>query len=237
MSQPPYPQQHDPGSQNPGDQNPGYQNPGYPYPGGQQPAGQYPGGQYPGYQNAPAPPSGYGYGGGGMPPQPAGWGAQPPQQPVSRPTTVTYAIAALVANLAFGLVAAILVLANQDAYIDQALRDAGLDPSSGVSSDVVGSAYTAGVVIGLVFAALWGLFTWFAWKGHNWARIVIWVLCGLSIISALFAFGAPVGSIVVINVISLLLILATIVLLAVKPSNDWYRYQGQARTYGWPGRA
>ncbi|MBA3410802.1 MAG: hypothetical protein H0U15_08170 [Geodermatophilaceae bacterium] len=235
MSQPPYPQQHDPGSQNPGNQYPGY-----PTPGGQQPAGQYPGGQYPGYQNAPAPPSGYGYGasGGGMPPPPAGWGGQAPQQTVARPPTVTYALAALVANMVLGVLAAVLIFANQDAYLDQAFRDAGIDPANAdVASDILNAGYRIGAIVGLFFVALWALFLWFAWKGHNWARIVIWVLGGLSLFGIFTAFSSPVAFVVVLNVLSLLLTVTAVVLLALKPSNEWYSYQGNARTYGWPGRA
>lgn len=232
MSQPQYPQEPPSGAQPPDNQNQGYQSQGY-----QNQGYQNAGGQQSGYQNAPAPPSGYGVSGGGMPPQPAGWGAQPPQQPVSRPTTVTYALYALIANLVLGLIASILIFANRDAYIEQALEDAGLDPSSAAASDIVGSAYTIGAIIGLVFVALWAMFLWFAWKGHNWARIVIWVLGGLSLFGIFTAFSSPVSIVVVLNVLSLLLILAAIVLLALKPSNEWYRYQGNARRYGWPGRA
>ena len=36
-----------------------------------------------------------------------------------------------------------------------------------------------GLVLGLVFTAVFALFVWFAWKGHNWSRIVLWVLAGL----------------------------------------------------------
>lgn len=240
MTQPPNqqrpaPEGHQSASQNPGDVNPGPQS-GLPQPEGQYPGSQYPAEQYPGYQSAPQPPSGYGVAA-GMPPPPPGWGTHPPQQPVARPTTVTYALLALVVNVGIGALAAILVFANQDAYFDQAFRDAGLDPSSGFSSDLVSDTYTIVAVIGLIFVALWGLFLWFAWKGHNWARIVIWVFGGLALISAFSAFSSPVGFIVVLNVVSLLLTLAALVLLALKPSNEWYSYQGKARRYGWPGRA
>jgi len=253
MSQPPYPQQPGPEGQAPGyptpgstspgyppagyEQQPGYQQPGYQQPGYQQSGYQQPGGQYPGYQNAPQPPSGYGVGGGGMPPPPPGWGAQPPQQAVGRPTTVTNAFYALVANLVLGLLAAVLIFANQDAYLDQALSEAGLDQGLASTSDIVDSAYRVGAIIGVVFVALWAMFLWFAWKGHNWARIVIWVFGGLSLFGIFGAFSSPVGIIVVLNVVSLLLTVAAVVLLALKPSNDWYRYQGDARRYGWPGRA
>ncbi|MDQ4037388.1 MAG: hypothetical protein M3313_03335 [Actinomycetota bacterium] len=238
MSQPPYAPPPpaggpNPSYQNPGQPNPGYQHPTYPAPGYQPPPGQ---GQYPGYQNAPPPPSGYGAGG-GMPPPPPGWGAGQSQQAMTRPSTVKYAMYALLANLVLSLIASVLIFANQDAYLDEALRDAGLDPDSTSTSAIVDSAYTVGAIIGLVFVALWAMFLWFAWKGHNWARIVIWVLGGLSLFGIFTAFSSPVGTVVVVNVLSLLLTLAAVVLLALKPSNDWYRYQGNARKYGWPGRA
>ncbi|CAN5393541.1 hypothetical protein BH24ACT9_BH24ACT9_17470 [soil metagenome] len=189
-----------------------------------------------GYENAPAPPTGYGVGG-GMPPPPPGSSAPPPQQ-MARPTTVTYAIYALVANFAISLISAVLLFANRDAYIEEALRDAGLDPSSSAKvSSVSDSVFMVGAVVALVFVALWAMVIWFAWKGHNWARIVIWVLGGLSLISAFSAFSSPVGSIVALTVVSLLLTLVAVVLMALQPSNAWYRYQRDARRYGWPGRA
>lgn len=237
MSQPPYAPQPGPGDPNAGYQNPAYQNPAYQNPGYQNPAyqnpGYPPGGQYPSYQNAP--PAGYGMGP-GMPPPPPGWGAAPP--PVARPTTVTYAMIALIANMAVGVLSAILIFANRDAYLDQALRDAGLDPSTAnAASDIVDAGYRVGAIIGLVFVAIWAMFVWFAWKGHNWARVVIWVFGGLSLIGVFTAFGSPVGFVVALNVLNLLLVLTAVVLLALKPSNDWYRYQGNARRYKWPGRA
>lgn len=238
MSQPPYPAQPPSGDPSPGYQNPGYPNPDYQQPAYPNPGYQQPGGQYPGYQNAPPPPTGYGVGA-GMPPSPPGWGAQPPPPPhaMARPTTVTYALVALVVNMVLGVVAAVLIFANQDAYLDQALRDAGLDPTSAGTSGFVSGAYTAGAIVGLVFVGLWAMFLWFAWKGHNWARIVIWVFGGLSVISVFTSFGSPIGTVIVLNVVSLLLTLAAVVLLALKPSNEWYAYQGHARKYGWPGRA
>jgi len=148
-----------------------------------------------------------------------------------------FAFYALIANVMIGLLAAILIFTNQDAYIDDALRDAGVDPDSSTTSAVVDAAYTAGAIIGLVFVALWVLFLWFAWKGYNWARIVIWVLGGFSLLALFTAFSSPVGLIVVVNIIGLLLTGTAVVLLALKPSNDWYRYQSDARKYGWPGRA
>lgn len=209
--------------------------PHYPQQPGQYPSGEYLGGQYPRYQNAPPP---LGYGVGGMPPPSPGWAGQTPEQLQRRPPPVTYAIYALIANMVIGLINSALVFANKDAYIAQALAKTGLDPSSAAAvsafSDI---AFTVGAIFGLFFVALWAMFVWFAWKGHNWARVVIWVFGGLALISAFAAFGSPLGTVVALTVVSLLLTLTAVVLLALKPSNDWYRFQGEARKYGWPGRA
>jgi hypothetical protein len=92
------------------------------------------------------------------------------------------------------------------------------------------------VVIGLVMAALQIMFIWFAWNGRNWARIVLWVLGGLGVLSGLFAVAAPQagqpGFLVGLSLFSFLLTLAGIVLLALKPSNEWYRYRRWLRATG-----
>ncbi len=217
-------------------QHPSYQNFGGP------PSG----GQYPGYQNAPAPPTGYGGGGGGMPPSSPGWGARPPQQAVWRPATITWAIYALAVNLVLGLISFVLISVNRGAYTEDALRDAGLDPTTAeLSADFADSVYFAnaeyrlGFIIGMViFVVLWTTFLWFAWKGQNWARIAIWVLGGLSLLRVFISMSNSTSDIVeVLNALGLLLILAAVVLLALKPSNEWYAYQANARRYGWSGRA
>jgi len=157
---------------------------------------------------------------------------------MARPTTVTYAIYALVLNIALGLVSSVLILSNLDAYIDAALRDAGADLDSAAAVAAVSdAAVRIGALIGVVFVAVWAMFIWFAWKGHSWARIVIWVLGGLSLFGVFGAFSSPLGAVVILNVVNLLLTLAAVALLALKPSNEWYRYQGDARRHGWPGRA
>ena len=65
----------------------------------------------------------------------------------------------------------------------------------------------------------------FAWKGRNWARIVLWVLGGLSVLFSLLGAGA-LGF---LGILGLLLTIAGIVLLALKPSSDWYRAETQRR--------
>ena len=94
----------------------------------------------------------------------------------------------------------------------------------------------------MVFTAVFALFVWFAWKGHNWARIVLWVLAGLGLVFGLIgaglssSFGAatlPVLSF--LSWVEMLFDAVAIVLLALKPSNEWYRYRGWLRSTGQPG--
>jgi hypothetical protein len=178
---------------------------------------QYPGPeqygqQYPGYAPAPSAPTGYG---------------APPA--MERPSTVRFGIGAFIANLVLGLVANIVVFADIDPLIAQARAAAdGQD----LTDDVIRAGLVIGAVIGLVMVALNILFLWFAWQGRNWARIVLWVLGGLGVASGLVGLAggtAQSGFLSSLSIFQLLLAIAGIVLLALKPSNDWYRYRGWQR--------
>lgn len=60
-----------------------------------------------------------------------------------------------------------------------------------------------------------------AGRGHNWARIVLLVLCALGLVRAFFAGGGPsIGD---------LLSIVSVVLLFLPPSNEWYRVMSGAR--------
>jgi hypothetical protein len=92
-----------------------------------------------------------------------------------------------------------------------------------------------GLVVGLISSAVYLMFVWFAWQGRNWARVVLWVLGGLALVSSVAGLGTGgtgVGYLDGLNVFSLLLTLAGVVLLALKPSNEWYRYRGWLRATG-----
>ncbi|MCW2575159.1 MAG: conserved rane protein of unknown function, putative Ribose/xylose/arabinose/galactoside ABC-type [Modestobacter sp.] len=224
---------------------PQYGQPGQP-PYGQPPSGQTPYGQpQPGPQYG-QPPYGqpqygqpqYGqpqYGGGqggpGQPgynpypsaPQGQEWGG--PSAPTERPATVRNGIYAFLATTVLGLLSSIVTFVDFNSLVDTAARDAGVDPDS------VRAGIMIGAVIGLVFLAVYLLVLWYAWQGRNWARIVLWVLGGLSVLSGLagLAGGTGNGLLSLIGVLQLLLVIAGIVLLALKPSNDWYRAESQRR--------
>jgi hypothetical protein len=196
---------------------------GYGQPGGYgQPAGygQQPYGQSPSYGQPAQPGQGYS----AYPAAPPGYG-QPgaPSAALPRPSTVTYGIAAFLAETVLGLLSSIIVFAGFDSYVDSAARSAGVAP------DAVRAGVLVGAVIGLVFLVAYLVVLWFAWQGRNWARIVLWVLGGLSLVSGLLGLGNNTGLVSLLGVLQLLLLVAGIVLLALKPSGEWYRAESQRR--------
>jgi hypothetical protein len=172
-----------------------------------------PGQQWPGYGAPAAPPP-------------------PPPGSAERPLTVRAGIGAFVVNFVLGLVGALVAFSDVDALVQDALRTTS-DPD--VTEEVLRTAILIGATIGLVLVVLHGLFIWWAWRGRNWARIVLWVLGGLALLAGLGTLGGDAGGtdfLAALSVFQLLALLAGIVLLALKPSNEWYRYMAWARTWG-----
>ena len=212
---------------------------------GQQPGGygQQPSYGQPGGYGQPSPygqPGGYGqqppYGQQGWSPYPSAPGQQPPgpvsTTPTPRPTTVTAGLGAFLLDAVLSAIASVITFANFDLLVDQAAREAGIE--TGELSGLEEVLTTVGLVISLVFTAVFLLMVWFAWRGHNWARIVLWVLGGLSLLSLIGGLGSPVAGLDVIQVLQWLLVAAGIVLLALAPSNEWYRAE-RRRRQPWAG--
>ena len=201
-----------------------------------QPPPSYPAAPPPSYPSAPPPsyPPAPGYGGGP-------WGAGAPR-PVDRPVTVRAGIGAFMANLILGVIGAIVTFTQLDDLIDQALaaaRAQGQNVSStadALTHDTVRAVIVVGSIVGLVILALEAMFVWFAWNGRNWARIVLWVIGGFGIISGLFSlFGGGTtssGFLETLSIIQFLIVLAGVIVLALAPSNEWYRYRRWLRDTG-----
>ena len=198
--------------------------------------GNPPGGPYgpPEGWNAPPPPGPQYPGYGPAPSAPTGFGAPPAME---RPVTVRAGLGAFIATLILSVVSSIVVFSQFDTLVGDAIAAQGSQADLGVDQHAfVRTVLIATVVFSLVFAALQVMFIWFAWNGRNWARIVLWVLGGLGVIGGLISVGAPragqPGFLVGLSLFSFLLTLAGIVLLALKPSNDWYRFRKWQRLTG-----
>ena len=146
-----------------------------------------------------------------------------------RPDAVRFGTGAFVANLLLGLVASVVAFGSLDSILDEQLAGSGVELSEeSVQTIVIGSA-----IVGLFFVALQALFIFFAWKGHNWARIVLFVLGGLAVVSGLLALGQPsTGFLSALSVFQTLLLIVGIVLLARRPSSEWYRAMTARRQAG-----
>ncbi|MGY1590540.1 hypothetical protein ACI789_10105 [Geodermatophilus sp. SYSU D00965] len=178
---------------------------------------------------APPPPGPYGYA-----PAPSAPGWEPPPAP-ERPTTVRVGVGAFIATLILGLISSLVQFSDVDSLVAETVAVSN-DPA--LTEDVVRAGLVVGAVVGLLLVALEALFIWFAWQGRNWARIVLWVLGGLSVLFGLVALGGAAGGAAgsgfldSLSVISLLLTVVGIVALGMKPSNEWYTAVGRRRAAG-----
>ncbi|MGY1741407.1 MULTISPECIES: hypothetical protein [unclassified Blastococcus] len=182
---------------------------------------------YPGPGQSPYGQSPQGYG--PAPAAPPGWGAPPPQ-PMPRPETVRIGIGAFVATLVLGVISAVVQLTDTDQIVEL-LRE----QDAALTEEQADALATFGVVIVLITVALQAMFIWFAWAGRNWARIVLFVLGGLTIVSGLAGLaGASAatssGFLTSMAVFQWLLTVVGVVALALRPSSEWYRHEGWRRS-------
>lgn len=187
-----------------------------------------------GYTPAPPPPAYGGYG--PAPSAPQGWGPSAPA-PVERPATVRFGLGAYIAELILGLVGAIYVFTNYNSIIQRAL--AQTNANAKVPESTIRTALIFGAAFGLVIVALEVMFIAFAWHGRNWARVVLWVIGGLGIVSGLVGLSTNSqygGFYATLSIFQWVLTIAGVVLLAMKPSNEWYRYRRWQRLTGQPPR-
>jgi hypothetical protein len=156
--------------------------------------------------------------------------------------TVRAGLGAFVASLVLSVVSSVVTLLNWEEYLDWTLAQSQVDLDSGdlsVDEEAVAElGLQVGIGFALFFTAAYLLFFWFAWKGYNWARIVLWVLGGIGVVGGLAGLttaGGPLPFVTALGWFQLLLTAVGIVLLALKPSNDWYRYRKWLRATGQPG--
>src|SRR3954452_6649851 len=173
---------------------------------------------YPGYTPAPSAPQG-----------------QDAPPAMERPDTVRAGIGAFVAGLIVSLISSAVTLTDFDAFVARAKAAAATADTTALSDDAIRAVLIAGLVIGLLFVALEIMFITFAWKGRHWARVVLWVLGGLNVVTGLVGLSGnngQTGFTTSMGWFQLLFTAAGIVLLALKPSNDWYHYRRWLRATG-----
>ena len=123
-----------------------------------------------------------------------------------------------VAVIAMSLLAGLLLLSVAvSLYLFTSLAKT-LAEKADISVDDAQSRLLVTVLPYLVFGLLFAISAWFLARRHAWAR---WIgLTCASVVAMLHVLAAISG--------------AGIVLLAMKPSNEWYRYRGWLRATGQP---
>ena len=186
-----------------------------------QPYGPGAGGQWPAY--APPPPL----------PRPTYDGPVPTE----RPLTVRVGLGAFIGSMVLSVISLVVTMLNFDLILDDTL--ARLKPPPGTTAETARHTAQTGAYLGIVLALLlfgaYAMFVLFAWRGRNWARIVLWVLGGLGLLGSVISLagpGSPVPFLTGISVFQGLLLLVAVVALALTPSNEWFRYQRWLRATG-----
>jgi hypothetical protein len=150
--------------------------------------------------------------------------------------TVRAGLGAFIGSMVLNAVAQVVTLLNYQTILDWTLARAGIQQGADAETTRQAAQLGArfGIAVGFVFVVIYGLFVWFAWQGRNWARIVLWVFAGLGILSGLanLAVGSPLPFLTAVGGFEALLLLAAVVLLALKPSNEWYRFRKWQRLTG-----
>jgi hypothetical protein len=179
------------------------------------------------------PPYGYGYG-----PAPA---ARPgPPQPAERPLQVRAGLGAFIAWIVLGLASFVFVAAHWDEFSEEVLvqpgfredelAEAGIEPAAFL--DTLGALF---LVFGVLYTALLLMFVWFAWRGYGWARIVLFVLGGLSLVLGLGGLGSgssPFPFLTGLGFFQFLVVATGVVLLAGRPATEWFRSEKERRALG-----
>ena len=157
-----------------------------------------------------------------MPPAPQG-GPPPARDPRNAPPTVQNAVRLMFGLAVLSLIALIVVFADKSS-LRKAIEDANPSYDSSQIDTAVNTAFAVGAVIGIVLVVLYVLLALQVRKGKNWARIVTWVLSGLGALGAISNLAQPQPALTkVIAAIELVAYVVLIVLLAMKPSSEWFR--------------
>lgn len=154
-----------------------------------------------------------------MPGEPAGG----PVARTTAPPSVNNAVRLMLVRAALGAIGLIVLLATKDTLKKEILKkNSSYDTSK--LDDALNAAITIGLIIGLVFILLYVLLALQVRKGKNWARIVTWILAGLSVLGTLASLAQPQPAFSrVVGLIAAVIDVAIIVFLAMRTSGEYFK--------------
>lgn len=169
-----------------------------------------------------------------MPPGP------PPQKMPAKgppPSTVRNAVLLMFISAGLSLIGLIAEFALKSQLRDQ-IANNNPNADSQKLDNLVNTAVTVAVVVGVVLLVLYVLLALQVRKGKNWARIVTWVFAGLGALSLVSTLvGAAPTTNRVLSGIGGIIDIVLIILLALAPSNEYFRKpapQQWGPGYGYP---
>lgn len=140
------------------------------------------------------------------------------EEPVERPAAVRYAFVVWILAGVFGVINAVIMLVNKQAFIDHAIKQ---NRSPNVSNDQVASGATTllwmFLVAAVIFAVLFALMAYKAQEAVRRARLMLTVLCLISVVFYLVVLQVYLSPLVAA------LTLAGAVLLYLPRSNLFFR--------------
>lgn len=136
------------------------------------------------------------------------------------PESVRTAVKLIWANIALGILSALVTFLLLDDIVDSALEGA-----SGLDRDAAQLSVVGGTIVGLIVSVgLAALFAYFISKGANWARIVYTVLTVLGILLSLLGLtGTQPLFLLVLSVVGLALSVAILFFLYRPDSNAYFK--------------
>jgi drug/metabolite transporter (DMT)-like permease len=147
-------------------------------------------------------------------------------RPASRgaaPSSVLTAVKLMYARAVLGVLGVLLAFTQRGA-IEDIVREQNSDFTQSEIDNAVTAALVVTVIIGLVFLVLYVVLAQQVAKGRNWARIVTWVIAGLSLLSFLSTVASDsTGLSKALGLVGAILDIGIVVLLLQKPSNDYFR--------------
>jgi hypothetical protein len=150
----------------------------------------------------------------------------PPQVPVARgaaPSPVLNAVRLIFVQVALSVLGLIVLVATKDS-LKKEIAKHNHDFSAKKVDDAVNAGITIGVIVAIVFIALYILLALQLPKGKNWARIVVWVITGLGAVFGLLSLAQPEPALSrVLGLVGVAIDIAIIVLLAMRPSSEYFR--------------
>ena len=162
-------------------------------------------------------PGGYG----AMPPMPGGGVTPEPPRPQEVLTAFWLWIASMVVSV-IGNVVGFLTLG--DRVRSQVRQQVGTDPNLSAANvdTIVRIGFIVGAVVALLFVALELFFVFKMRAGRNWARIVLTVLGGLSVLLTIVGLRSAAGLTAVIGLVGSALIVAAIVLMFTGGAREYF---------------